>query len=261
MNECRAQFENCDEAITCLEADLALSAVAKPADFRVSPLLLTGEPGVGKTHFASRLAGKLGLPYVKVSAGSAHCAYDLAGSARLWVHAQTGRVFNVLAEHHQASAVLLIDELDKLAHDPRHPTLPVLLDLLEPDSARVFRDDAADLTFDASRLIVLCTANDLKSVHPALLSRMEVVEVSAPSAAQRRRLLESQIQNLVATSNRPLRVSDGELEGLAKATDLDLRQLSRHVRRAVAKALLDGEDSLSLRAANRPSSRPPLGFF
>jgi ATP-dependent Lon protease len=261
MDECRESYENCGEVIAYLEADLALSAVAKPDEFRVSPLLLAGEPGVGKTHFASHLADKLGLPYFKISAGSAHGAYDLAGSARLWVNFQTGRIFDVLAHHAQASAVVVIDELDKLAHDSRHPTLPVLLDLLEPHSAREFRDEAADLTFDASKLIVLCTANELSAVHPALKSRMEVVEVSTPTVAQRRRLVEDQLQTLLATVKHPLRVADGDLEHLARDTSQDLRQLSRYVRRAVAKAILEGGSSVCLRELP-PKGRPtPMGFF
>ena len=114
----RTNFPNFSEVLDALECELILSAVQPPDRFRVAPLLLAGDPGIGKTLLASEFAKSLGLPFAKISAGGAQGPFDFVGTSRNWSNAHPGRVFELLALSDSASGVLLVDEVDKIHVTP-----------------------------------------------------------------------------------------------------------------------------------------------
>lgn len=238
-----AQFENFKSVIDTLVDSLTLCQHQKPERFRVRPILMNGAPGVGKTAFANYVGRLLGVPFEKVSAAGLQNGFVLCGSARQWGNTSTGLVFNMLSESDSATGVLLIDEVDKLAKDERYNTLSALLDLLEPESALQYRDESADIVFDASRLIILMTSNSIESIDEALLSRCTVAEISAPQFDQRLVIIQSVFSEL----------NDGLIEGRKLNLDLEsamtmasrdigLRDLNAAVRSAFAAALREGSD-------------------
>ena len=256
----RTNFPNFSEVLDALECELILSAVQPPDRFRVAPLLLAGDPGIGKTLLASEFAKSLGLPFAKISAGGTQGPFDFVGTSRNWSNAHPGRVFELLALSDSASGVLLVDEVDKMAQDPRNPILPALLDLLEGDSARQFRDEACAVTFDASRLIILLTANDLDAIQKPLMSRLQVYEADPPTAQQRSMIIRRLVEKLQEGTQHRVDLPDSECDRLAEATSLDLRELQRRVTRAYATALVTGVRELVFELPTK-AVRQRMGFI
>ena len=249
----KLDFENLLQPINRLQMDLVLAEAMRAQDFRISPLLLLGEPGIGKTFLASQLAGALGVPSEKISAGGAQGAFQLTGSHSTWTNAKPGMVAALLAKSASAAPVLVIDEVDKI-HEDRHAFLPVLLDLLDAGTAQRFRDEFFEMEFDASRIIVVLTANDISKVPPPLLSRVEVFTVPAPQPGQRLRIIEQTMADLSEKTGHAIAFAPGVAERLAERMDIDLRQMTRLVRASFATALQAGDKVARLKAPDAISS-------
>lgn len=235
----KLEFENLVQPIERLQSELAMASAMSPQAFRISPLLLLGDPGIGKTYLASQLANALGVRAEKISAGGAQGGFQLSGSHGAWMGAKPGMVTSFLAKSASASPVLIIDEVDKI-RDDRYPLLPVLLDLLDAGTARQFRDEYFEMEFDASRLIVVMTANDISNVPPPLLSRVEVFTIPSPDPEQRQRIIEQTVAKLCQQTKRHIRLAAGTAERLAERMDIDLRQLHRLVSVAYSDAMENG---------------------
>lgn len=242
----KLEFENLVEPIERLQTDLILASKMDPREFRVSPILLLGEPGIGKTFLASQLADVLGVPSDKVSAGGAQGGFQLTGSHASWTGAKPGAISTLLALSTSAAPVVVIDEVDKIGGDTRYPFLPVLLDLLDAGTARQFRDDYFEMRFNASHVIYVLTANNIENVPPALLSRVEVFVVPPPGPEQRLRIIRQTLADLNKRTRQQIRMVDGGAEQLAEQTNIDLRQLNRLVMTAFAKVIQSGGQELDI---------------
>jgi ATP-dependent Lon protease len=241
LDAAKARFENLVQPIERLQTDLVLAGAMQPRDFRITPLLLLGAPGIGKTFLATQLAEALGVSTEKISAGGAQGGFQLTGSHSSWTGARPGLTFSLLAGSDSAAPVLVIDEVDKI-RDAQYPVLPVLLDLLDADSSKRFRDEFFELEFDASRIIVVMTANSVENVPPALLSRVEVFNVPAPGPTQRRRIIQEAAANLRSKTKRKITLDESAVCALSERVDIDLRRVTRLVEEAFARAMRAGSD-------------------
>lgn len=239
LQEAKHQFENLAEPIGRLQTGLVLAGCMKPADFRITPLLLLGDPGIGKTYLATQLARSLGVPMEKISAGGAQGGFQLTGSHSSWTDARPGSLVTLLATAKSASPVVVIDEVDKIS-DSKYPVLPVLLDLLEPETGKHFKDEYLEMEFDASRIIFVLTANSLEGVPESLLSRCEVFNVPRPEPVQRLRIIEAMANKLRMKTGRQIELDKGTSRLLAERMDIDLRQVTFLVEGAFAKAIQSG---------------------
>lgn len=224
-------------AIDALAVELALALAGDLDSFHVTPILLHGGAGVGKTLFATQLAECFNVPFEKISMGSASGNFELGGASRGWSTARPGRIAKLLANGEDASPVVLLDEIDKLGSDQRYPVEPVLLDLLEPNSAKNFRDEFLEVTLDASRIIFIATANDPEQLSAPLRSRVRMIEIQPPTAAQRRGIvsrLADQYRHTYGIEFLP------EAEAVLSDPDFDLRRLQQVLRDAAGRALMQG---------------------
>ena len=240
LAEAKRSFENLKEPIDHLQSALTLAGCRKSKDFRVPPILLLGEPGVGKTFLAMRLANALGVPMVKLSAGGQQGGFQLTGSHSSWTGSRPGAIADLLAVSKVASPIVLIDELDKI-RDTRYPVLPVLLDLLEPETAKCFKDEYFEMSFDASKIIFILTANTLDGMPESLLSRCEVFEVPRPGSVQRLRIIQELASRLRKDTGWQIEVDGRTSVMLADRVEVDLRKVTRIVEMAFSKAILHGE--------------------
>ncbi|MFT0736258.1 AAA family ATPase [Ralstonia wenshanensis] len=241
LESAHSLFGNLSEPIQKLKIDLTLAGAMRAKDFRIRPILLAGEPGIGKTLFALKLADVLGVPMRKWSAGSAQASFQLTGGDSAFRSARPGMILEMLAKGSSATPILVLDEVDKIGADVRYPVTPVLLDLLEGETARTFQDTFLRMAFDASRIICVLTANDLDAVPPALLSRVDVFDIPAPEPEQRLEIILAETQRLRRATGRRIELDIQAAEALAERSDLDLRKTHRLVQDAFATAMASGK--------------------
>lgn len=175
-------YERCPnfgEVIDDLKKYVAL-AVAGNEALNFTPILLLGEPGIGKTHFANQLAKRVGTGYEFVSMSSLTAGWVLSGASSQWHNARPGKIAHTLVHGDYANPIVVLDEVDKAGGDSRYDPMGALYALLERDTAKAFKDEFVDIDIDASHILWVTTANDERSIPEPILSRMNVYEVPRP---------------------------------------------------------------------------------
>ncbi len=227
-------YEDCpnfEEVLDDLSRYLGLS-LAGGAGINVMPILLLGDPGVGKTHFGKRLAAALGTEFEFISMNALSAGFVITGSSSTWKGAKCGKVAERLVRGKYANPVVLLDEVEKATGSTQSDPMAALYQLLEPETSRAFHDEFIDLDLDASQVFWVLTANSLDGIPPALLSRMAVYEVPAPTPEQAAGIAQRVYVSLLRELN--LQNMEGELSGKV------LDKLSEVSPREMRKALLDG---------------------
>jgi len=210
------------------------------------PMLLLGEPGIGKTHFARKVAELLGTGFGFVPMSSLTAGWVLSGASSQWKNAKPGKVFDTFLNGDYANPVIVVDELDKASGDGQYDPLGALYELLEVKTATRFIDEFVELPIDASGAVWLATANEVGRIPEPLLDRLTVYEIEAPDAAASRAIalnIYSEIRNAHDWGKRfPEKPENDALEKLAS---LPPREMRRALQGAFGSAKLGGRSELS----------------
>ena len=233
---------NFHAVIDDLRKYLAL-AVAGNEAVQFLPMLLLGEPGLGKTYFAKRLAQALATGYEFVSMSSLTAGWVLTGASAQWHNARPGKVAQTLIEGEYANPVLVLDEVDKAGGDARYDPMGALYGLLERDTALHFKDEFIDVDMDASHILWVATANDDCAIPEPILNRMSVYEIDRPDADGSRRIALAVYREILDAHRWafPPEPSAGVLDKLASIAPRDMRKLLLD---AFGTAKLAGRDHL-----------------
>jgi ATP-dependent Lon protease len=172
---------NFAEALADIRKHLAL-CIDSNDSVELPPMLLVGEPGIGKTHFARKVAELLGTGCGLVPMSSLTAGWVLSGASSQWKNAKPGKVFDTFLNGDYANPVIVVDELDKASGDGQYDPLGALYELLEASTATRFIDEFVELPIDASGAVWLATANDPGRIPEPLLDRLTVYEIEAPDA-------------------------------------------------------------------------------
>ena len=239
-------YEDCpnfNEVLDDLSRYLGL-ALAGNSSINVMPILLLGDPGVGKTHFGKRLADTVGTEFEFISMNALSAGFVISGSSATWKGAKCGKVAERLVRGQFANPVVLLDEVEKATGSTQSDPMAALYQLLEPETSRNFRDEFIDVEIDASQIFWVMTANSTDGIPSPLLNRMAVYEVPAPTPEQAAGIAQRIYTSLLRELKLPQFCAQLGQAALDKLSPISPREMRKTLLDALGYAVAAGRDTV-----------------
>ena len=228
-------------------------------DLKNQIICLVGPPGVGKTSIAASIASAMKRKYVRVSLGGVRDEADIRGHRKTYVGAMPGRVINALIQAKVNNPLVLLDEIDKLTRDAHGDPTSALLEVLDSEQNKSFRDHFVELPFDLSNCFFIATANTLDTIPRPLIDRMEIIEIKTYTKREKmsiakNHLIVKQLKRH-GLNKKMLKISDSALEEIIDfyTREAGVRNLERTIAslcRKAAHEIVLGAKSVKIDASN-----------
>lgn len=219
-------------------------AVKSISDNVNTPIIcLVGPPGVGKTTFAESIARSINRNFVKISLGGMSDSSELVGHRRAYIGSTPGKIITSLIKCGSMNPVFLLDEVDKLKKDYKGDPASTLLDILDTSQNKRFVDNYIDEEVDLSKILFVLTANDISSIPPALLDRLEIINLQGYSDQEKLLIAENHlVPNILKMHNLSKSLLKFETDALSKiivsyTNESGVRELERCINKIVRKVV------------------------
>lgn len=237
-----------------------LAALKLNPELKNQVLCLVGPPGTGKTSVASSIARAMNRKFVRISLGGVRDEADIRGHRKTYIGSMPGRIINALTQAGSMNPLILMDEVDKLTRDSHGDPASALLEVLDTEQNKTFRDHFIETPIDLSDCLFITTANTLSTIPQPLIDRMEIVEMKIYTRAEkfsiaRHHLIPKQ-EKRHGLSGRTLKIDDGALYTIIDeyTSEAGVRQLERMIakccRRAAKEIVCDGKKSVRVSIKN-----------
>ncbi|WP_116369082.1 endopeptidase La [Parahaliea mediterranea] len=231
-----------------------LAVGAHKGEIAGSILLLVGPPGVGKTSIGRSVADALGRQFYRFSLGGMRDEAEIKGHRRTYIGAMPGKLVQALKDVEVSNPVIMLDEIDKIGASYQGDPASALLEVLDPEQNSEFLDHYLDLRLDLSKVLFVCTANQLDTIPGPLLDRMEVIRLAGYVAEEKLAIAKGHLWpkqlERHGLSDDQLKINDAAMKYViesycreAGVRNLE-KQLSRIMRKSIVKMLDTGEDKL-----------------